>query len=72
VRERLAEWLRLWADRIHHPSAPKMIGWSFTFERGEGIVFHPDRRGCPLAYLGAREYERAHTGAERPREKGQW
>lgn len=64
MRRRIAEALRRYADRLHHPSAPKLIGWSFTFERGVGIVFNDRGRGCRLAYLGDDEYERAHSEAK--------
>lgn len=40
------------------------MGWTFTFEEGEGIRFRQDRRGCPLAYLGMDHYERAHNEAD--------
>lgn len=63
MRERLAQWLRKTADRLHHPSAPKLMGWSFTFERGVGIVFNDQGRGCRLAYFGDDEYARAHDEA---------
>jgi hypothetical protein len=58
---KLAKLLRRLADRLDHRGAPKLIGWSFTFEEGVGIVFHPDRTsGCPLAYLGDDDYQKAH------------
>jgi hypothetical protein len=60
MRKRAARWLRRLADRIDHAGAPKIMHWSFTFEEGEGIVFRDDGRGCPLAYLGDRDYKRAH------------
>ena len=56
----LAEWLRRIADRMDHAGAPKYTGWSFTFEDGKGIVFRNDLRGCPVVYLGDKDYERAH------------
>lgn len=72
MKRRIAQWMRKWADRLDHHGAPKLIGWTFTFERGEGIVFHdrpiswPRPKGCRLAYLGDDEYERAHTEADNP------
>lgn len=61
----LAHKLRTWADRMDPVGAPKAIGYSFTFERGEGIRFRDDGRGCRLWYLGDSEYNRAHTEADR-------
>lgn len=67
MNKRLAYWLRRLADRIDHRGAPKSIGWSFTFEKGRGLVFHEGRdRGCPLWYLGDDDYERAHAQSEVP------
>lgn len=40
MRVRMAQKLRQWADRLDHRGAPKMIGMSFTFEKGAGIVLH--------------------------------
>lgn len=61
-RHTVAQRLRVVADRIDHRGAPKMLGWSFTFEDGR-VVFHDhtvgDRRGCQLWYYGDDEYERA-------------
>lgn len=61
--KRLAHWMRRWADRMDPADAPRAIGWSFTFERGRGLVFNEQRRGCPLWYLGQDDYERAHAEA---------
>lgn len=61
IKKLFARFLRNWADRIDRHGAPKAIGWSFTFERGIGIQFHRDGRGCRLWYLGDDEYERAHV-----------
>lgn len=58
--------LRRLADRIDHKGAPKLIGYSFTFERDRGLVFRGDRRGCRLAYLGDNEYAKAHEEADDP------
>lgn len=60
----LARYLRRWADRIDYEGAPKLMGWYFTFETGEGIRFRQDKRGCRLAYLGDAEYDKAHTQAD--------
>jgi hypothetical protein len=58
--------LRRIADRLDPAGAPRgMSGFSFTFERGEGIRFREDGRGCPLWYLGDDDYERAHAEADR-------
>jgi hypothetical protein len=58
--------LRRIADRIDDDGAPKCMSYSFTFERGEGIRFRDDGKGCRLAYLGKDDYERAHTEADNP------
>jgi hypothetical protein len=63
VTARLAAFLRRTADRIDHAGAPKLTGWSFTFEQHRGAVLRRDGRGCPLAYLGDRDYSRAHDEA---------
>lgn len=60
---RIARWLRTIADRIDPDGAPRCTGWSFTFEQGQGIDFHRDRRGCPVWYLGMADYDRAHAEA---------
>ena len=60
----IAKRMRTTADRIDHEGAPKIIHWSFTFETGEGIHFRDDGKGCPLAYLGDADYERAHDEAD--------
>lgn len=66
-RARLGWRLRCWADRIDDAHAPRLMGWSFTFEDGEGIRFREDRRGCRLAYLGYAEYDRAHSESDSER-----
>lgn len=58
--------LRRVADRLDPAGAPRAMGFSFTFERGEGIRFRDDRRGCPIWYLGDDDYERAHDEAGGP------
>ncbi len=60
----IATGMRRIADRLDHEGAPKIIHWSFTFEVGEGIRFRDDGKGCPLAYLGDADYERAHDEAD--------
>jgi hypothetical protein len=64
MRRRLAWWLRCWADRLDRPGAPKITHWTFTFERGKGLVFREDGKGCQVAYLGDDEYEKAHTESD--------
>lgn len=59
-------FLRRIADRIDREGAPKGTGFSFTFERGEGIRFREDGRGCRVWCLGDEEYERAHSEANKP------
>jgi hypothetical protein len=71
-RLRVAEWMRRSADRLDHEGAPKVIHWSFTFEEREGIRFRDDGKGCPLAYLGDADYERAHSEADRPPPRIDW
>lgn len=57
--------LRRIADRIDPDGAPHYISsHTFTFERGEGIRFRTDGKGCPLWYLGEDDYKRAHTEAD--------
>lgn len=67
---RLAAWiaykLRIWADRIDQHGAPRRMSYRFTFEKGKGIVFRSDGRGCPLWYYGRDDYELAHTQADNP------
>src|ERR1700678_3076432 len=70
--KRLARRLRDLADRIDHDGAPKIMGYSFTFEDREGIRFRDDGRGCPLAYLGNADYERAHDEADKPGVRVDW
>lgn len=65
LRKRIGHFLRKWADRIDHHGAPKAIGYFFTFERGKGLVFNNERRGCRLWYYGD-DYEKAHTESRNP------
>ncbi|AZV00785.1 hypothetical protein SEA_KIKO_64 [Gordonia phage Kiko] len=71
MRARIGWWLRCLADRIDHAHSPRITGWTFTFERGRGAVFHHDPlgpmtgRGCRIVYF-ADEYDRAHDDAENP------
>lgn len=63
-RRQLADWLRMWADRIDETSGPRLMGpHSFTIEHLEGIRFRQDGRGCPLWYMNE-EYDRAHDEAD--------
>ena len=64
MRVWLARRLRLLADRLDGAGAPRHMGHSFTFEDGRGLVFRDDGRGCPLWYLGADDYARAHSEAD--------
>ena len=64
IRARIGWQLRKLADRIDHHGAPKLTHWTFTFERGRGLVFREDGRGCLVAYLGDDEYEKAHAEAD--------
>lgn len=63
---RLAFWLRRLADRLDPGGAPKITHWTFTFEPGQGTVFRNDGKGCPVAFLGDGDYERAHNEADYP------
>ncbi|SRR6266704_5384924 len=65
VRRWLGERLRRLADRLDYGGAPRAIGWSFTFERGEGIRFRDDGKGCRLWYLSEADYDKAHTEADK-------
>lgn len=65
VRAGLGAWLRKWADRLDDAGAPKRTPFSFTFEHDTGGVrLRQDRRGCPLHYVGRRDYDRAHSEAD--------
>lgn len=59
----LARLLRDMADRLDPDGAARLTHVSFTFEDGTGLVFRGDGRGCPVAYLGYADYERAHDEA---------
>lgn len=63
---RVAWWLRLLADRLDPDGAPRRTHQSWTFERGRGIVFRDDGKGCPVWYLGRADYARAHDEADTP------
>lgn len=58
--------MRRYADRLDRAGAPKATHWSFTFERGRGLVFREDGRGCRVWHYGDSDYERAHTEADDP------
>lgn len=62
----LARRLRRLADRLDDAGAPRHMGWSFTFERNMGIVFWDGGPGCPVWYMGAEDYKRAHAEAVNP------
>lgn len=65
--------LRRIADRIDDAGAPHaMSTYSFTFERGEGIRFRDDGKGCQLYYVGTDDYERAHAEADKPAPRVDW
>lgn len=44
--------------------APRLMGWTFTFEKGIGIKFRDDHRGCSLWRLGDSDFGRAWTDAD--------
>lgn len=73
-RRRLAKRMRLWADRLDHDGAPKLLHWTFTFEDHEGIRFREDGKGCQLAFLGGEaNYSRAHDESDTAaRKRAQW
>ncbi len=66
IKRRIAERLRIWADRLSPETAPRHTGMSFTFEPNAegGIRIHWDDQGCPLWYLGEDDYARAHDEAD--------
>lgn len=65
----LANKMRLVADRLDPSGAARLTGWSFTFEQHRGIVFHERGPGCPVWYMGEKDYARAHDEAE-PERRG--
>lgn len=58
--------LRKYADRYDPDFAPRGTHWSFTFERGAGMKFRDDGRGCKVWYIGNPNYQRAHDEADNP------
>ncbi len=64
MRDQLGEAIHRFADRLSPATARRLTGMSFTYERGEGVRFRRDRRGCPIAYLSEYDYDRAHTEAD--------
>jgi hypothetical protein len=65
VRRWIAAHLRKCADRIDQRGATRLLtDRSFTFEPGMGMVFRQDGRGCPLAYVGEDNYEKAHSESD--------
>lgn len=67
MRVWIANHLRELADRLDWRGAARVTGWSFTFEEGEGIRFRQDGRGCPVAYVGDEQYDRAHSESDSAR-----
>ncbi len=72
VSKRLGCLLRDLADRIDRDGAPKLTGWTWTFEAGRGICFREDGKGCGVAYLGSEEYDKAHAEADNPPPRVDW
>lgn len=65
MRRRIGYLLRRFVDRIDHEGAPRHLSsYSFTFERGEGIRWREDGKGCRLAYLHPEDYARAHSESD--------
>lgn len=62
LRYKIASKLSHWAGRIHPDFDFRVMGWSFTFERGEGLVWHSGYfgHGTPVLYQQS-QYEKAHT-----------
>lgn len=73
VAVRAGRRLRALADRVDPDHAPRVLGFSFTFERGEGLRLRTDGRGCRLAYLGGEgNLQRAHEQADAPPPRIPW
>lgn len=66
MRQWIAQRMRFAADRIDPVGAPRGTSYSFTFERGHGIRWRDDGKGCPIWYLGEADYRRAHIEADNP------
>lgn len=69
MKRRLAQTLRTWADRLDYPGSLRISSYSFTIERGEGIRFREDGRGCRLYLFDGEhhgQYGSAHTEADNP------
>lgn len=64
LRAWIGKRLRFLADRIDYKGAPRLMGYTFTIETGEGFRLREDGRGCRLAYLGETEHEKAYTEAD--------
>lgn len=74
LRSVLADHLMAWAyivvGWLDPAYVPKLTPYSFTFERGRGLVIHETPisnrldHGCRLFYLNDTAYARAHTDAE--------
>lgn len=72
-RLRIGRWLQWLTWRVlPYEEHPKLLGWSFTFEKYQGIVFNQDRRGCRLMYFNDAEYEKAHDEALNPAARIDW
>lgn len=64
-RAAIGWWLRCRADRIDPLNAPRRLsGDTFTFEKGRGLVYRQDGRGCPIWYLGEDDYRKAFTESD--------
>lgn len=64
LKRKLAWKLHCWADRLAPDDAYRLMGYSFTFEKGRGLRFRDDRKGCRLLYAGKESYEKAWTEAD--------
>jgi hypothetical protein len=64
VKVWLAHHLRRVADRLDDDGAPKRTNLRFTFEAHCGIVVWENGPGCPLWYVGEKDYLLAHSEAE--------
>lgn len=66
MKERIAWWLRCLADRIDYNNSFACASpFTFTFEKGIGIVIREDGKGCPIWYLRPQR-ELAHEEADNP------
>lgn len=51
--------MRRQADRLDSDGATKVTSYTFTYERGIGVVFREDGRGCPVSYQGEHQLDLA-------------